>query len=127
MAVQQQIDQVGAVPLGKPKLGKRARREELEFYLFISLWVIGFLAFDAGPIVASLLISFTNWTALSPPEFVAMANYQRMIGDPLFYTALRNSIYFGVGSVGLGLIVSFLLALLLNQNVKGMGIWRVLY
>ncbi|HMP39210.1 MAG TPA: sugar ABC transporter permease [Roseiflexaceae bacterium] len=127
MAVQQQIDQVGAVPLGKPKLGKRARREELEFYLFISLWVIGFLAFDAGPIVASLLISFTNWTALSPPEFVAMANYQRMIGDPLFYTALRNSIYFGVGSVGLGLIVSFLLALLLNQNVFGMSVFRTIF
>jgi multiple sugar transport system permease protein len=127
MAVQQRIDQATMRAMGKPKLGKRARREEIEFYLFISLWIIGFLAFDAGPIIASLVISFTNWTALSPPAIVGFANYQRMFGDPLFYTALWNSIYFGVGSVGFGLIVSFLLALLLNQNVFGMSVFRTIF
>src|SRR5690606_27218498 len=81
----------------------------------------------AGPILASFAISFTNWTALSDPQLVGLANYQRMLADPLFFTALWNSLYFGVGSVGLGLIVSFLLALLLNQRVWGMSLFRTIF
>jgi ABC-type sugar transport systems, permease components len=127
MAAAQPLEHPSARPLGKPRLGPQARREEREFYLFISLWIIGFVLFDAGPILASFAISFTNWTALSDPQLVGLANYQRMLADPLFFTALWNSLYFGVGSVGLGLIVSFLLALLLNQRVWGMSLFRTIF
>jgi multiple sugar transport system permease protein len=126
MAMGQEINRISP-PRGKVKLGKRARREELEFYLFISLWIIGFIAFDAGPILASLVISFTNWSALSAPQWVGFANYQRMLIDPLFFKAMGNSLYFGFGSVGLGLIVAFLLALLLNQKVAGIAIFRTIF
>jgi len=127
MAAAQPLEHPSARPLGKPRLGPQARREEREFYLFISLWIIGFVLFDAGPILASFAISFTNWTALSDPQLVGLANYQRMLADPLFFTAFWNSLYFGVGSVGLGLIVSFLLALLLNQRVWGMSLFRTIF
>jgi multiple sugar transport system permease protein len=125
MALVQKIEQIQ--PQGKVKLSKRARREEIEFYLFISLWIIGFIAFDAGPIIASFVISFTDWSALSKPNWVGLANYQKMLIDPLFYKAMSNSLYFGLGSVGLGLIVSFLLALLLNQKVAGISIFRTIF
>jgi multiple sugar transport system permease protein len=125
MAMEQEIERIR--PTGKIKLGRMERREEIEFYLFISLWIIGFLAFDAGPIIASLVISFTNWSALKPPEWVGFANYQRMLIDPLFFKALSNSLYYGFGSVGLGMIVSFLLALLLNQKVAGVSIFRTIF
>ncbi|GAB4125304.1 MAG: sugar ABC transporter permease [Roseiflexaceae bacterium] len=125
MAMEQEIERIR--PTGKIKRGRMERREEIEFYLFISLWIIGFLAFDAGPIIASLVISFTNWSALKPPEWVGFANYQRMLIDPLFYKALSNSLYYGFGSVGLGMIVSFLLALLLNQKVAGVAIFRTIF
>jgi multiple sugar transport system permease protein len=127
MAVQESVGRAAAKPMGKPKLGKLARREEREFYLFISLWIIGFIAFDAGPILASFAISFTNWSMMTPPNWTGLQNYQRLIADPLFYTAMWNSLYFGIGSVGLGLIVSFLLALLLNQKVLGISVFRTIF
>lgn len=125
MQLQQSIGQ--SQPLGKPKLGKRALREEREFYLFILPWIIGFILFDAGPIIASFLISFTNWTILEPPKWIGAANYQKMISDPLFYKALGNSVYYGLASVGLGVIISFLLALLLNQKAHGMSFFRTIF
>ena len=111
----------------KPRMGKRARREEREFYLFILPWIIGLILFDAGPIFASLGLSFTNWSLLSAPQWVGLQNYTHMIADPLFHKALWNSIYFGVASVGLGMVTSFLLALLLNQKVFGMSLFRTIF
>jgi len=64
---------------------------------------------------------------MTPPNWTGLQNYQRLIADPLFYTAMWNSLYFGVGSVGLGLIVSFLLALLLNQKVLGISVFRTIF
>jgi len=111
----------------KGTMSRSARREELEFYLFISPWLIGFLLFGAGPIVASALISFTDWSLLSSPHWIGIENYRRLVQDPLFYKALVNTIYFGAGSVILGVIVSFLLALLLNQKVWGMPLFRTIF
>jgi len=127
MALQQGLEQAHAQPLGRVRLSKQARREEREFYLFISPWIIGFILFDAGPIFASLGISFTDWSVLTSPKLIGLANYQRMFADPLFYKALGNSIYYGVASVGLGVMVSFLLALLLNQKVYGMAFFRTVF
>jgi multiple sugar transport system permease protein len=104
-----------------------ARKEERSFYLFILPWIIGFLLFDAGAIIASFGISFTNWSALSAPSYVGTLNYSRLIADSVFYKAMGNSLYYGLGSVGLGTIVSFLLALLLNQNVWGMSLFRTIF
>jgi len=104
-----------------------ARREEREFYLFISPWIIGFILFGAGPIIASALISFTNWSLLSSPQWIGVANYRRLAGDPLFLITLRNTLYYAIGSVGLGVVLSFLLALLLNQKVWGMALFRTIF
>jgi multiple sugar transport system permease protein len=127
MQLQHSVERTSAPPQTKAKLGRQARREEREFYLFISLWIVGFILFDAGPIVASLLTSFTDWSLLTAPKWVGLGNYVKMARDPLFFSALWNSLYFGVGSVGLGLIVSFLLALLLNQKVFGMALFRTIF
>jgi multiple sugar transport system permease protein len=114
-------------PAKKATLGRLARREEREFYLFISLWIIGFILFDAGPIVASFVVSFTDWSLLSAPKWIGLGNFQKMSGDQFFYIAIWNSLYYGIASVGLGLIVSFLLALLLNQKVAGMALFRTIF
>lgn len=127
MAAPSSATTVRNVARTKPRMGKRARREEREFYLFILPWIIGLILFDAGPIVASLALSFTNWSLLSAPQWVGLANYTHMSTDPLFFKALWNSIYFGVASVGLGMITSFLLALLLNQKVWGMSLFRTIF
>jgi multiple sugar transport system permease protein len=126
MQLQESV-QTSVRPARKTGLGKLARREEREFYLFIALWIIGFILFDAGPIVASFVVSFTDWSLLSAPKWIGLGNYQKMIGDQFFFVALWNSLYYGIASVGLGLIVSFLLALLLNQKVPGMALFRTIF
>src|SRR5687767_2097307 len=91
---------------GKVKLGRQARREEIAFYLFLLPWIVGFVLFDAGPIVASFLISLTDWTILGDPHWIGLANYDRMLNDDTFFKALRNSAYYGVGSVTLGIVTA---------------------
>jgi multiple sugar transport system permease protein len=111
----------------RKKPGGLERQEARQFYLFILPWLIGFVLFGGGPIIASALISFTNWSLLSSPQWIGLANYQQLLQDPLFYTSLKNTFYFGVGSVLLGVVTSFLLALLLNQKVRGMAFFRTVF
>src|SRR5690348_2699418 len=94
-----------AAPARRGKLGKMARREEREFYLFISPWIIGFLVFSIGPVIASFVVSFSDWSLLAPPNWIGTKNYTTLINDPLFWQALGNTLYFAVGSVSLGLVL----------------------
>ncbi len=127
MAFPQVAPRAGVWPQRKAKLGRQGRREELMFFLFIMPWLLGLILFDAGPIVASFAISLTDWSLLADPNWIGSGNYSRMIDDTTFFKALRNSIYYGVGSVSLGLLTSFLLALLLNQPVRGIALFRTIF
>ncbi len=106
----------------------RLSEQTLWGYIFIAPWLIGFVIFALGPIIASFLLSFTRYELITPPEWIGLGNYQTMIsGDRLFWTSLYNTIYYTLFSVPLGLIVAFLLALLLNRGVHGIGIYRTLF
>ncbi|HHV93086.1 MAG TPA: sugar ABC transporter permease [Firmicutes bacterium] len=102
-------------------------RKELQFFAFISPWLLGFIAFSGGPIIASAVISFTDWNILSTPKFVGLANYQRLVNDPLVWKALGNTIYYTIGSVILMTVASLLTAILLNQELRGVRFFRTLY
>jgi multiple sugar transport system permease protein len=103
------------------------RREAIAGYLFILPWVIGFFAFTFGPIVASFYYSLTEYEVVKPPVFIGLDNYQRLIEDDLFWKSLRVTSLFVLVSVPIGLVLSFLVALLMNQRVKGVGFWRTLF
>lgn len=119
--------QIGQAPRTRPRFGPQARQEERAFYLFISPWLIGFILFWAGPIVASFVLSFTDWNLLGEPKWVGFANYSKMATDKFFSIALVNTLYYGIGSVLLGVTVAFLLALLLNQKVYGQAMFRTIF
>lgn len=85
-----------------PKSNRLARREEREFYLFIFPWLIGLVLFDAGPILASLVIGFTDWSLLDAPKWAGLQNYAEMFKDPLVAIALWNSAYYGFSQSGWG-------------------------
>jgi multiple sugar transport system permease protein len=119
--------QVGRAARARPRFGPQARHEERMFYLFISPWLIGFILFWAGPIVASFVLSFTDWNLLSSPHWVGLANYSKMASDKFFAIAMVNTLYYGIGSVILGVTVAFLLALLLNQKVYGQAMFRTIF
>lgn len=102
-------------------------REAISFYLFILPWTIGFLVFILGPIVASFVLSFTQYDIINSPRFVGLDNFGELVTDELFWHSLYNTLYIVVIAVPLGMIVSFAVALLLNQNVRYMAAYRTAY
>lgn len=101
--------------------------ENLWFYLFISPWIIGFLVFTAGPMLASIAISFMRWELLQPPQFVGLNNWTAMFRDELFWQSLKVTSIYTVFNVPVALTFAFLLALLMNVRVRGIAFFRTLY
>src|SRR5687768_12586651 len=92
------------------------RREAIEGFLYITPWIIGFLVFTLGPMVASLYLSFTRYNILRPPTFIGLENYIIIFTrDRLFLESLWRTAYYALATVGIGVAGSLLLALLLNQ------------
>jgi multiple sugar transport system permease protein len=112
---------------GRFKLGMRAR-EEIAGYLFILPWLTGFLVFTAGAMLYSLYLSFYDVDFLSKFEFVGLANYAQMLfTDELWPKAIGNTAYYAFVAVPLMTILALLIALLLNQKVIGLSIFRTIY
>jgi multiple sugar transport system permease protein len=106
----------------------RKRTRMLQFYVLASPAILGLLLFSIGPIIASFVISFTDWDILSKPAFVGFDNYSELLfQDELFRKSLWNSLYYTLFGVPLGVIGGLLVALLLNMKVKGMPIYRTLF
>jgi multiple sugar transport system permease protein len=108
--------------------GTLARREAWEGRLYILPWLLGFLIFTVGPMLASVYFSFTDYSVLSGAKWVGLENFTRMFTDDrLFGLSLYNTLYFVLLSVPLNLASSFLVALLLNSQIRGINVYRTLY
>jgi multiple sugar transport system permease protein len=95
---------------------------------FVAPWLIGFLVFTLGPMIVSAAASFSSWTMLSPPSWVGLENYERIFAeDPLFVRSLWNTAYYALLSVPLLTLVGLLLALLLDQKLAGMKVFRSIF
>jgi multiple sugar transport system permease protein len=109
------------------RMNTQTRREELTAYLCISPWLVGLLVFTAGPLIASLVISFTKWPLLAPPKWVGLANYTRLLKDDNFWQSLKVTAYYSGVGIPAGLFSGFSIALLMNQKIKGIQAWRTIY
>jgi multiple sugar transport system permease protein len=97
-------------------------------YFFIFPCIIGALLFVLGPMIFSLIVSFTKWNILNPMQFIGFDNYKTMFtGDPLFWKSLRITFYYVILSVPVINIFALFLAILLNSNVKGRSIFRTVF
>src|SRR5947199_5304352 len=81
----------------------------------------------AGLLIASFVMIFLHWEIITPPTPAGLDNLQELINDPLFFKALYNTAYVTLLSVPLGLVLSLLLALALNQNLRGIRLYRVAF
>lgn len=107
--------------------GSYWRHESAAGYAFAAPWFVGFAIFGGGPICFSLLISFSEYDALSPARFVGFENYAAMFTqDPLFLTSLANTLFMMLG-VPLGMAVGLGIAVLLNREIKGMAVYRTFF
>lgn len=123
------------IPTSPPGLGKTRhrlsparRREMIEGYLFLSPWILGFLLFVGGPMIASFLLSFSAYDVIGAPRWVGLDNfYHAFLRDRLFWSSLGRTFYFAAIVVPIGIVGSLLLALLLNQAIKGKAIFRTVF
>ncbi len=103
------------------------KREGIIGYLFFLPGLIGLVFLMGIPILYSLYISFTKYNIYNSPEWVGLKNYIVMFEDPLFTKSIINTLYYVALSVPINAIVGILLAVLLNQDVKGIRIFRTLF
>jgi multiple sugar transport system permease protein len=104
------------------------RRHVLEGYLYLTPWLIGYVVFTAGPVLASLGLSFTSYNLISPPTFVGFANFvEAFTKDQQFWPSLERTFRYAIISVPLGIVGSLLVALLLNVQVRGTTVFRTLF
>ena len=108
---------------------RRERRDFLRGLVFISPWLIGFAAFLAYPIGASLYYSFTDYDILGKAvNWVGFDNYRRLLyGDEYIGKVLFNTLYFVAYGVPSGLVTAFALAVLLNSNLRFRSLFRTLF
>jgi multiple sugar transport system permease protein len=102
-------------------------RENIAGFLFISPWIIHFLLLIAFPMFFSLGLSFMKTDLFTGYDFTGTGNYQEMVQDELFWKALQVTAYYTFTVVPLAVAVALSIALILNQDVKLLGLWRLLY
>ncbi len=104
------------------------RKEAISAYLFLSPFLIWMVFLMGGPILAAFFLSFCKWDILNPIQFVGFDNYKSMFfDDPRFWRSMFNTAYFTLLSVPIGLVLSILVAILMNQKVKGIGFFRTIF
>jgi len=110
------------------RFSRLERRDFLKGLGFISPWLLGFLAFMAYPIGASLYYSFTNYDILTPPSFVGLDNFSTMLFDDEYLPKVfYNSLYYVILGVPAGLVTAFLLATLLNTDLRARSLFRTIF
>ena len=105
-----------------------ARKEALAGYFFIAPWLLGFTIFVAGPLVASLGLSFTRWNIVGAPRWIGLQNYQTIFTrDPAFVQALKVTFQYAAIYLPLATIFALAVAVALDVKVRGVGIFRTLF
>lgn len=114
---------------GTPRVGLQLSpkmRETLAGYSFIMPVILGLVLFTALPMILSLYYSFTKYDILSPPKFIGVSNYTKLLTSPVFLNSLKVTAIYAVVSVPVGLALGLGIAVLLNQKVYGMRVFRTL-
>src|ERR1700722_20353419 len=119
----------GAARVASPvAMARSVRRRRLRIgLLFVSPWIIGFLAFFLYPFIATLYYSFTNFDGVGAAQIIGFANYSALFHDSVFRTSLFNTLYYTAFELPLSTVVALGLALLLNMNVRGRAVYRTIF
>ena len=115
-------------PAGRVRAGRGPRAGESRWVLlFLAPTLIGLAVLSAGPILATFGISLTKWDMLTAPQFVGLDNYAKLLGDERFGKAVRNTAFYTLVSVPIGLVLALGLATALNRSIRGIAWIRTAY
>jgi len=110
-----------------PNNGLVRWRRQAEGYFFLLPNITGFLIFTAFPVVAALSLSLFRWDLLTPPVYVGLGNFQELWRDAQFRRVVWNTAWFTFGTVPARVALSLLLAVALNQRIRGIVFYRTVY
>jgi multiple sugar transport system permease protein len=109
-------------------MARRLRPETRWAYVFLLPWLVGLLLFQLGPMVASLVLSFTNYDLIGSPRFAGLGNYARMLQDPKVARAVGNTVLYTALHVPLSIGIALALALILNRVTgRAAGVFRTIF
>jgi len=112
----------------KPRRNPLQKKQAWLGYLFVSPWIIGFLVFGFYPIIMSFYYSLCQYDVLRVPQFVGLGNYKELLGhDPYFWKSIGNTLFYTIVRVPLVILGSLLLAVLVNNAVKGIRFFRTIF
>jgi multiple sugar transport system permease protein len=112
----------------RPSTGLSIRtREAITCYVFMTPAILGLLIFTIGPMLVSLYLSFTDYDVLGSATWIGLENYRRLFSEPLFWKSLRVSTIYSIISVPGGLVFALALAVLLNQKMPGVYVFRSIF
>lgn len=113
------LNALGSTPL--------SRRRALWGLALVAPNVLGLMIFFGIPVGIAFFTSLQNWNALRPPEFIGLANFERLFRDPAFYNALGNTLRLLIMVVPIGMALALGVALLLNHRLRGRSLFRTVY
>lgn len=102
------------------------KKQRAGFY-FILPWLIGLIAFTIFPMVFALYVSLTDWTIIGSPNFIGLENFQKLFDDGMFYKTLWITVRYAIFAIPLTIVTAFAVAIFLNNDIKGLGIYRTIY
>jgi multiple sugar transport system permease protein len=115
------------LPLGRTRRRRRRDREDVAAAMFLAPSVVGFLIFTAFPVLAAIALAFYDYDLLLGREFNGLENFRDLLHDDVFRAAFLNTVYFTLGSVPLSVALGLGAALLVNQALRGITIFRTIY
>lgn len=123
-----QRDKTWSAPRAEVSFWSRLmNNDNLVGYLFVAPLLLGLIIFTYGPVLAAFGLSFTKGDYISAPKWIGLDNYTAIFDDKLFWQSLRNTLYYVAGVVPAGMILSLLLALAMNQKLRGIVFFRTIF
>lgn len=106
---------------------KYKKKDMLAALFFIGPLFLGLIVFYLFPMIQSVFYSFTQWGMFGGNTFTGLANYKKLLGDAEVLSALKNTVVYAIFTVPASMIISLLIATLLNKKIKGVSFYRVIY
>jgi len=116
-----------SIAISRRRKSRWIRRQTLVAYAFLAPSLILFLIFRHGPAAFSLVLSLFDWTMVDDPQFVGTRNFERLAQDDIFWKALGNTVKYTIYAVPPDIVIALVLAVVLNQQLRGMKIFRLAY
>jgi len=113
--------------VAKDRDGALSRHQRQAAWLFLFIPGVLFVLFTVVPFMVAAVVSLTDYSIVQSPRWIGLSNYAEIVRDPFFWTAIRNTVFYTLLFVPLGLIVALGAALLLNRNVRIAKLFRTLF